>query len=264
MRVSWRKWGVSAAAWACVLALGGMALAGAEGDEVEPTASLSPAAAETGLTLESGEATELTFSLEASPEADYDLTVTYGGDGVGLCQTDAETITTDADGLGAFVCAFTTVENPGDSDLNGTVTFSVPFGEEQVLSATALLTVSPAQVEEPEEPEETEGPEVQQNEDVVNHGHCVSYWAHESRAQGLQGSARGAFISSIAQDPEAESAKVAADGEPDETCDYQEELDDALAQQEAASETEASEGPGAANQAAKAAKAKGAKRGGDE
>ena len=76
---------------------------------------------------------------------------------------------------------------------------------------------------EAQEVEDEEGPgALVEGEDVVNHGHCVSYWARQSK--GLTGRARGEFISSIAQNEDAVSKKVAEVGEPDETCDFGEEL----------------------------------------
>lgn len=62
---------------------------------------------------------------------------------------------------------------------------------------------------------------------MVNHGHCVSFWAHSSKSAGLMGSDRGTFTSSIAQDPNAVSAKVDEGGRPDATCDFQAQLDEA-------------------------------------
>lgn len=80
------------------------------------------------------------------------------------------------------------------------------------------------------------------SEDVSNHGHCVSFWAHESKSQELSGRARGQFISSIAQNEEALSKKVEEGGTPDSTCDFQAQLDQAKA--EAASEVATSGGRG--------------------
>ena len=87
------------------------------------------------------------------------------------------------------------------------------------------VEVETQEVEE-QEVEEEEGPEaLQEGEDVVNHGHCVSYWVHQAKAEGLSGRAKGAFISSIAKNEEAVSKKV-VDGEgPDETCDFGDDLE---------------------------------------
>ena len=77
---------------------------------------------------------------------------------------------------------------------------------------------------------EAEGDEAS---DGINHGHCVSYWSHAAKDQGLEGRNKGEFVSSIAQNEEAVSAKVAEDGTPDSTCDFQSALDTALTEQEA-------------------------------
>lgn len=83
--------------------------------------------------------------------------------------------------------------------------------------------------------------ESEEASDGVNHGHCVSYWAHQAKEQGLEGKAKGEFVSSIAQNEEAVSAKVADGGTPDATCDFQAQLDEAKAEQSAEAESEASE-----------------------
>ena len=67
-----------------------------------------------------------------------------------------------------------------------------------------------------------------------NHGRCVSYWAKEAKTQGLEGKRKGAFVSSVAENPDA-----IGDGGT-ETCDFQADLDTALADQ-AAAELEESE-----------------------
>ena len=95
--------------------------------------------------------------------------------------------------------------------------------------AEEMVSKEKAEVEEPEvetqEVEEEEGPgALQEGDDVVNHGHCVSYWARQSKE--LKGRARGEFISSIARNPEAVSNKVEEGGQPDAThCDYSDELE---------------------------------------
>ncbi|HEX9713991.1 MAG TPA: hypothetical protein VGB52_15730 [Actinomycetota bacterium] len=229
MRLSFRKWGVPTISWLAVFAFAGMALAGAGEESVEPTASLLPDEVAEGKTLESAEPLEMTLALSANPETDYDLAITYGADPVGVCQTDAATITTDVEGEGSFVCSFTTVVNEGTDDLVGTITFSVSLADELVTENVANLTVAAAEPEEPEEPEVTQV----EGEAVINHGHCVSYWARRAKADGLTGRAKGAFVSAIAEDEEAVSSKVSDDGEPDETCDFSEALAEALAEQEA-------------------------------
>lgn len=75
-----------------------------------------------------------------------------------------------------------------------------------------------------------------------NHGHCVSYWAHQAKDQGLEGKDKGQFVASIAQNAEAVSMKVDEGGSPDETCDFQSDLDAALEEQEASTEELSSPG----------------------
>lgn len=97
--------------------------------------------------------------------------------------------------------------------------------------------------------ESDEGSEVKAEGDgEENHGHCVSWWAHESKAQGLVKRWRGAFVAAVAEDPEAQAPKA----EPGDACDYQEELDAALLEQEA--ELAALEAARAAKVAAREAK----------
>ena len=61
-----------------------------------------------------------------------------------------------------------------------------------------------------------------------NHGHCVSFWRHQAKAQGLDPKARPSFIAMIAQDETAVTQRVERGGTPDATCDFQAELDAAL------------------------------------
>lgn len=83
--------------------------------------------------------------------------------------------------------------------------------------------------------DETQDVEVEsEGEDAsngINHGRCVSYWTQAAKAQGLEGRNKGKFVSTIAQNDEAVSSKVAEGGTPDETCDFQAALDTALADQ---------------------------------
>lgn len=90
-----------------------------------------------------------------------------------------------------------------------------------------------SEVEAAEVEAESEG-----GSDGINHGHCVSYWSHASKDAGLEGRNRGKFVSSIAQNKDAVSTKVEDGGSPDATCDFQDELDAALAEQEANDESE--------------------------
>jgi len=237
MKLSWRKWGVSGMAWVSVLALGGMALAGSVSGSTEPSAWLSPKGAVEGKALGSGEPFEMTVHLQAEPDSSYELAVTYDGDGIGVCQEDSATLDTNPQGKAVFECVFTTVENNGTEDLAGTVTFTVTQEDVETAVVVASLSVKPAEVEEELE-EELEGElEVTEEDEETgaNHGHCVSYWSHEAKAQGLHGKHKGAFVSSIAGNKDA----VAEKGAPDDECDFQADLDAALEAQGEADEAKA-------------------------
>lgn len=97
---------------------------------------------------------------------------------------------------------------------------------EEMVSQEKTETEEPkleeAEVEEAEV-EEDGAESLQEGDDVVNHGHCVSYWARQSK--GLTGRAKGEFISSIAKNEEAVSKKVEEGGEPDGTCQFGDELE---------------------------------------
>ena len=62
---------------------------------------------------------------------------------------------------------------------------------------------------EAEAAEESTGP---------NHGHCVSWAAHQSKTDGYSGKDRGEIISAVAKAEDATSAKVAEGGTPDSAC----------------------------------------------
>jgi len=53
---------------------------------------------------------------------------------------------------------------------------------------------------------------------AVNHGHCVSFAASIVHSLGLTGEQNGAFLSLVAKDKTAVSAKVATGGTPDAAC----------------------------------------------
>lgn len=53
---------------------------------------------------------------------------------------------------------------------------------------------------------------------AVNHGNCVSYAAQIASTLGLKGNQKGVFVSTVAQDSSAVSAKVAKGGTPDAAC----------------------------------------------
>ena len=59
--------------------------------------------------------------------------------------------------------------------------------------------------------------DVSETETDANHGHCVSFAAHNAAAAGLSGAQIGAFVSTVASDASAVSAKVTA-GKPDAAC----------------------------------------------
>ena len=52
----------------------------------------------------------------------------------------------------------------------------------------------------------------------ANHGACISYAASVADSLGMTGSLKGQFISALAQDSSARSAKVPAGGKPDAAC----------------------------------------------
>jgi hypothetical protein len=52
----------------------------------------------------------------------------------------------------------------------------------------------------------------------ANHGSCVSYAARQAGTLGLTGSERGDFVSTIAKDDDAISAKVDSGDKPDAAC----------------------------------------------
>lgn len=222
--------GISMVAWVGVIAVAGIALAGAF-DAPDLAITVSPKGVLTGKTIDSGEPFEMTLHLQGDAATAYDLAVAYEGD-VGTCQADTATLQTNPQGKAVWTCELDTAENTGTAPLDGTVTFKVSQGGSEVGSVVAKLSVRPA--EEPlEAPEPTPAPsEEPETDDAVNHGHCVSYWAHESKDAGLEGKRRGAFVSSVAGDSDAVAPKGNDPVAP--TCDFTDELEKALAEQEAA------------------------------
>ena len=225
--------GSSKALLAGVIALtfGGAALIGTT-DTPSESLWLTPEEAQTEKVLGSDEDFEMTLHVQGAPETTYELLVGYEGDAVGTCSNPVTPLLTDPEGKAAWTCTFDTAANETDGTLEGTVVYTVT----DLASLEARISVRPAEVLETEptpEPTPTEEEEEEEEDSAltkVNHGHCVSYWARESKAQGLRGSARGAFVSSIARDETAVSEK----GAPGPDCRFQERLDEALEKQAAA------------------------------
>jgi hypothetical protein len=132
--------------------------------------------------------------------------------------------------------------------------FAAP-GEVPEEASDKAKEVQSAKEEKTKEPKSTETVEAEvegEGDDVANHGHCVSYWVHESKEEGLKGRAGGQFISSIAKVEEAVSMKVGEGDDPDSaTCDFRDELDQAKADAEAAGTTSRGQGKAKANGKAK-------------
>jgi len=234
-----------------LVAVAGTALAGVMVSTVEPHAWLSPPGAEVGKTIDSDEPFEMTLHLQADPDATYALAVTYEGDDVGTCQEeDGAVLTTNPQGKAVWTCEFDTAANDGTEDLSGVVHLVVSAVSEEVASVDALLSVRPAEVEEEVTLASEEIVETTEGEEGENHGHCVSYWAHAAKEAGLQGRWFGGFGSVVAQDDEAVASK---DGGAAESCDFQDELDAALVEQEAAEAAKVA--AGAERDEAKAARA---------
>jgi hypothetical protein len=84
--------------------------------------------------------------------------------------------------------------------VTGTTGDSGPGGDEDTHGVTLTAGVTPTVTESPE------------------HGACVSYAAHAAGSLGLSGDAKGHFVSLVAQDPTALSAKVSPAGVPDAAC----------------------------------------------
>lgn len=65
---------------------------------------------------------------------------------------------------------------------------------------------------------ESERPDVSETAGAPNHGHCVSFAAHNAEKMGLSGSQAGMFISTVARDASAVSAEVTGTAIPDSGC----------------------------------------------
>lgn len=100
-------------------------------------------------------------------------------------------------------------------------------------TAKAKIEAAKAEAQKERSEEEGEAAEAQgEGSATENHGHCVSYWARAANDAGLNGRARGEFISTVAQDEDAVSAKLEGDAAPTGDCgDYQATLNSAVAAQ---------------------------------
>ena len=228
-----RIWRSSAAAGVALLAITGASFAGALVSSVEPDAWLSPPGAEVGKTLDSAEPFEITLHLQAESDTVYDLGVSYEGDNIGTCQEDTAALATNPQGKAVWTCELNTATNEDEEELAGIVRFVVSLDAEEVASVDALLSVRPAEDEEAEETQaesdESDGPE--------NHGQCVARWAVAAKEAGLHGKWYGGFVSTVAQEGDAVAVKGAED--PGEACDFSDELEQALADQDEAEAAEA-------------------------
>lgn len=223
--------GVSVFAWVGLLAIAGAAVASVALDSSEVVLSMSPEGVLAGKTLDSGEPFEMTLHVLGAPDTEYGLAVTYEGD-AGTCQADAATLHTNPEGKAVWTCELDTADNDGTEPVDGTVTFTVSLEGSEVGVLVANLSVRPVETAEEETPLETQPVSEPVSEaSTDNHGHCVSYWAHEAKEAGLEGKHRGAFVSSIAGDPEAVAPK--GNDPVSESCDFTQELADALAAQDA-------------------------------
>lgn len=229
MRSLLRHWAISTVAWGAVLSLGTTALAGALNHPEDPDAWVSPKGVEEGKTLDPEEPFEMTLHLDAAPNETYSLEIVYDGD-AGECAGAPALVElgTNPEGKATWTCDFETAAAEGD----GSVTFTVKDSDGNTVDeVVALLSVREPEEEE-EEIEETEVEPLQEDGEGANHGHCVSHWAHQANEAGLKGEFRRDFLTPIAQDP----AAVAEKDSPGEDCDFETELADAVAAQEAAGE----------------------------
>lgn len=207
------------------LTFGSAALTGTT-DTASVSSWLSPKHVESEKSLGSDEAFEMTLHVQGAPNTTYELSVSYEGDEVGVCTNPVTPLQTNPQGKSVWTCTFDTAANETDAPLNGTILYAITDHS----TLEGHISVRPAEEAEVE-PTPSPSPDEEPVEaSGVNHGHCVSYWAHASKAQGLRGSARGAFISSIARDGSAVSEK----GEPGPDCQFQDRLDGALEGQAAA------------------------------
>jgi hypothetical protein len=71
---------------------------------------------------------------------------------------------------------------------------------------------------EPKPTEDAHNADASPTASDANHGACVSYAASVADSLGMTGSLKGQFISALAKDPSARSAKVSDGGKPDAAC----------------------------------------------
>ena len=86
-------------------------------------------------------------------------------------------------------------------------------------SPAPTSTVAEGKAEpEPKSSEDAHHAGVSSTASDANHGACVSYAASVADRLGMTGSLKGQFISALAKDASARSAKVSDGGEPDAAC----------------------------------------------
>lgn len=221
MRRLARRLGLTGATWIAVIAVAGATLAGA----ITGNEALTVSPAET--TVEAGDVVDVTVGLtggEAS--SSYAVTVSYGGDSVGSCQTDSASIDTDAEGSGSWTCSFTSA---GTETATGTAMFDVAG----VGAVTATIHVEPDDggdggdgSDGGDDGGDGDGEGGDTEGAVENHGQCVSEWGHRAKAEGLHGRFYGRFKSRVAR------SDCTGSGDDAEIAGW---LAEALAAQEAAS-----------------------------
>ena len=207
------------------LAAGGMVLRGAESDTV--SLWFSPEELVTGKTIDPTHPFEFTLHLEGEPDTEYVLT-TESSAGAASCETAPSTLTTNPEGKAVYECLLGTTW----SAATGSITFIASEGDAEVGRITAQFVLATPVVEPTPLADETPDADVEEKAD--NHGQCVSYWAHRAKDEGLEGSRKGAFVSMVAQ-----SDCTGVDEE-----EFADELEAALAAQEAEQEDAATQEDG--------------------
>lgn len=117
--------------------------------------------------------------------------------------------------------ATSTPTDPEDHNATSTVKAD-PDGDHGLPTATVTPKPIPAsKVQDNDADEDVTGTVEADDADdsaMGNHGNCVAYAASVLHALGLTGEQNGAFISVVARDKTAVTAKVAEGGTPDATC----------------------------------------------